>query len=425
MLRKPLLSLMLALLLAAAFCYGVGHLFRLRYQSGEVYPEYSTLRPDPLGAKAIFDALGAMPGLETHRNFRPLKKLQPPEPITLVYAGVKWDAQWTEREFQEFKTIVSNGSRAVFSFFPIERPPDFVTPKNDSAEERKEKKERPEHEKKETQKPDGKDHALEADEEASSGLLKFDEVAKRLGFRFNFLPADDAKTFDRRALKVEAGADLEAETSWHSALCFSELSGEWKVLYTCESQPVIIERQHGGGSIVLAADSFFLSNEALRSERHPRLLAHVFNGPSTIIFDEEHHGVTHQPGVMQLALKYRLQGVIAGLVLVAGLFVWKNSVRFIPAYPDETRGELPIRGKDATQGFVNLLRRTIPPADLPAACVEEWRRAPHLESDRVHVEAALAQELALPKRRRNPAALYQAISRRLERKPPTHERRTH
>ncbi|HEV7867241.1 MAG TPA: hypothetical protein VGO90_06135, partial [Chthoniobacteraceae bacterium] len=149
---------MLALLLAAAFCYGVGHLFRLRYQSGEVYPEYSTLRPDPLGAKAIYEALGAMRGLETHRNFQPLKKLQPAEPITLVYAGVQRNARWTEREFQEFKTIVSNGSRAVFSFFPIERPPDFVTPKNDSAEERKEKKERPEHEKKETQKPDGKDH---------------------------------------------------------------------------------------------------------------------------------------------------------------------------------------------------------------------------------------------------------------------------
>ena len=49
----------------------------------------------------------------------------------------------------------------------------------------------------------------------------------------------------------------------------------------CGTMPVVIERQYGNGSIVLVADSFLVSNEALRSERHPRLLARLFAGPPT------------------------------------------------------------------------------------------------------------------------------------------------
>ena len=76
MLRKPLLTLLLALLLAVGFCSGLARLFTLRYESGDVYPPYSTLRADPLGAKGIYEAVGQLRGVETRRNFQPLKKLQ-------------------------------------------------------------------------------------------------------------------------------------------------------------------------------------------------------------------------------------------------------------------------------------------------------------------------------------------------------------
>src|ERR1041385_90130 len=63
--------------------------------------------------------------------------------------------------------------------------------------------------------------------------------------------------------------------------------------------------------------------------------------------------------------KYRLHGVAAGLVLLAGLFIWKNAFSLVPAHASEQRREY-IAGKDAATGFVNLLRRSIHPRDLLA-----------------------------------------------------------
>ena len=72
MLRKPLLTLFCALALAAAFFYGVTRLFVLRYEKGDVYPPYSSLRADPLGVKGIYEALDGLSGVEASRNFRAL-----------------------------------------------------------------------------------------------------------------------------------------------------------------------------------------------------------------------------------------------------------------------------------------------------------------------------------------------------------------
>ena len=50
-----------------------------------------------------------------------------------------------------------------------------------------------------------------------------------------------------------------------------------------------------------------------------------FTGPPLVVFDEEHNGLRDNPGIASLARKYRLHGVIAGLILLAGLFVWKKA----------------------------------------------------------------------------------------------------
>ena len=113
MLRKPLLSLILALLLVGGFVYGVTRLFLLRYEVGDVYPEYSSLRSDPLGTKAIADALDALPNVDIQRNFKPLPKLQADKPVTLVYTGVPNYAVWTQPELAKFDSLVVSGSRAV------------------------------------------------------------------------------------------------------------------------------------------------------------------------------------------------------------------------------------------------------------------------------------------------------------------------
>ena len=111
------------MVLGAVFVGGLVRLFVLRYETGDVYPPYSTLRADPLGTKALAAALDDLPGLKVERNFKPLPKLDPAGPVTLVYAGVSHRDYWNERELQQFDKLVVSGSRAVFTFFPVETPP--------------------------------------------------------------------------------------------------------------------------------------------------------------------------------------------------------------------------------------------------------------------------------------------------------------
>ncbi|MDA0812249.1 MAG: hypothetical protein O3C21_07690, partial [Verrucomicrobia bacterium] len=54
---KKSLTLALVFGLAALLIAGVYEVFRLRFQAGDIFPEYSTLRADPLGAKAAFDTI--------------------------------------------------------------------------------------------------------------------------------------------------------------------------------------------------------------------------------------------------------------------------------------------------------------------------------------------------------------------------------
>ena len=54
--RAP--AILMVVLIAAALAFGVWHLLVLRFETGDVYPAYSTLRTDPLGTKVLYDALG-------------------------------------------------------------------------------------------------------------------------------------------------------------------------------------------------------------------------------------------------------------------------------------------------------------------------------------------------------------------------------
>lgn len=433
MLRKPLVIAAAAFALAALFLYGVAQLFVLRYEKGDVYPPYSTLRTDPLGTKGLYEALDRLPELSASRNFGPLPRLRPATPVTLVYAGLTHRAYWETRELSTFNELVLGGTRAVFAFVPEEqrlRSADEVSA--DEAARKKKQEARSAKRKPKGKKLGAKDREAEKkasadekkpaadadadDEDENRTLIHFKEVAGRWGFAFDYLPADKEREFNREAVRADDKARLEPKITWHTALFFKDLKPEWKVLYRCAGQPVVIERRLGRGSIVLAADSYFLSNEAMRRERHPLLLAHLFDGPPALVFDEEHLGVRNDPGIASLARKYRLHGVVAGVLLIALLFVWKNASRFIPPYRDEARDGDLVLGKESAAGFINLLRRSIKPADILPLCLAEWRKsAPHRPADRARVEELAAQEQVRPSTQRNPVATYQAIARTLSR----------
>ncbi|HWH68020.1 MAG TPA: hypothetical protein VNT26_01435, partial [Candidatus Sulfotelmatobacter sp.] len=211
---------------------------------------------------------------------------------------------------------------------------------------------------------------------------------------------------------------LPEALAWHSALVFTNLNSSWETIYARGTNPVVIERKFGAGTVVMATDSYFLSNEALRQDRHADLLAWLVGPNRRIFFDEAHLGILETSGVATLMRKYRLHGLALGLAVLAGLFIWKNSLSLVPAYPDQEQIET-VAGKEAAAGFVNLLRRNIAPRDLLNVCFAEWTKSLTRGNTQViarvdQAQAVLEAENARPQRQRNPVQAYQEICRVLK-----------
>ncbi len=349
-------SVLLAFLLIA-FLFGVGHLFVLRFQTGDVYPAYSSLRSDPLGTRVFYDSLENLADITLRRNYRFLRSFKPEPDTTLFYLGISADDYDTVPQglIKVFDRLAESGGRLVLSFLPI----------NQKHEENTKLKKEPESQKAEN---------VEGPEKSKEN----DPISIRnhwgIGFEFNQnLPVKDGSYLALDA--VSSRRDLPAVISWHSNLYFDLLDKSWQVLYSSEGYPVMIERPFGKGSLVLCADSFFISNEALRSERQPQLLAHLVGHHSNIIFDEAHFGIYKQPSVVALLRHYRFHWVFLVLAVMALMFVWKNAVYFVPPRKDDVpSGADVVSDKDYTRGLIAMLRRNIPRGEILQVCGQEWER---------------------------------------------------
>jgi hypothetical protein len=397
-------SVVLLLVLAVAFGYGVIQLFKIRFEAGDIYPPYSSLRTDPLGTKALYDSFQHL--LSAERNFKPSLNIDRRRGTTLFVLGIEPGQLRADRgEVMQLEHYVMTGGRLVVSFLPIYsaseinvRPRQAVAPGQPATKPSREKK------------------------EDDFGILLNERW--KFGLGHTALARDEANTYKPDFALKTAKDDLPSLISCHTALCFERLDPAWRVIYQRSNDcAVLIERNLGSGSIVIAADSYPFSNEALLKERQPKLLAWFGGGVDRMIFDETHLGVQENRGIAALARKYRLHGFAAGLLLLAGLFVWRYSFSLVPHYEKELerdRGDL-IAGKEAAAGFTNLLRRNIPTQDLLRVCIEEWNKScrhrvplPRLEK----VQTVIDRQNALPDRERNPIAAYQQIAQALARSAP-------
>jgi hypothetical protein len=424
MLTRRFLPWLGAILLVLAFAYGLLHLFSLRFAQGDVYPPYSSLRSDPLGTKALYDALNDVQSVQTARNFRALQQLKPEHPITLLYLGVAQEAKWGRSELRHFETLVGSGSRGVFAFAP-RQPVTPPKPKKEAEADKDAKAKADKEEKEKNSKKDGTDEKKDEDSEDEEadvpGLLSFDVVAARWGVGIGRVasakpskkkPADDIHDEKVIAKLADSKAALEPELPYRSAIYFKDLQPAWRVLYRVGEHPVLIERPWGDGTIVLTGDPYFLSNEALRNEPHPKLLAWLAGTAATIVFDEEHHGIREEMGIAALAQKYRLQGAIIALLVVVALAIWRSSVPFVRLAQDDD--EERVEGRDAAEAFSSLLRRSVSPARILDVCLQEWRKSfARSPRDVAAVEAVLAEEEARPPRDRGPVRTYRRISEAL------------
>jgi hypothetical protein len=336
---------LLFILILVAFAGGLVRLFSLRFESGDIYPVYSSFRADPLGCRAFYDSLMETGQMTVSRNLIPLDDFNANQENSLILVGAGYDFKGTVPKslFDSLDRFASGGGNLVIGYYPA----GYVKPLEKKADDK------------------GKNASDETD------------------FRIKTVDLYDVWGFSDSSQELKKGTDLAQPLSryasfglktqsWHSSLFFTDLSPQWHTVYSVYGHPVIIERAYKKGRIVLCSDSYFLSNEALKKEANPALLAFLMGDRHAVIFEESHLGIEIQPGIAGLILKYRLKGFVAALALIAFLFVWKNSSYFIPVTEQADAPEASAR--DQASGLASLYKRHIPRHEILQRCVDEWEK---------------------------------------------------
>ena len=346
--RRRLLNLA-ALLALPLFVLAIVRLFAIRFETGDVFPPYSSLRTDPLGSAIWYGSLRRLPGHYVSRNKRSLAHVGIGRDTTLFLLGVR-TLNLTREEEKRLEHFLRAGGRLVLTFFPSFASPAPETPGQNAAA---------------TPRPT-------PTPASTPNGVSLRQMLATWGVEFEMVRQPNEKRF---ASLAQPGWPLGPRLSWHSGIYFTPKSKEWQTVYTCEKRPVILERTFGEGSIVLAGDSFFVSNEALLVERHPALLAWLAGSGQQMIFDESHLDIREELGVVSLLRKYRLSGLVIAFLILVGLWLWHNAsgaLAFRRAPSEDPPG---VSGRDSFSGLVTLLRRGIASEQLVETCLTQWRRS--------------------------------------------------
>lgn len=363
---------MMALLCGVLFTAGLTQLFLLRFEAGNIYPTYSSLRSDPLGTRALFESLNRMSADSAGRNYRPWHQIEPDQKTTLIMAGLGHTGLYFKRKNMEklLERLAQSGGRLVMT---------FSASSIGRKEENSDTSQPNESQQKETAAdPDPIEEFVEEEAVEDDATAEWDGMGapygmKALGIRINSISkAPEKDVAVRFAGKTEI---LPLKIPWRSPLYFEPRHNSWETLYTWQNAPVVVQRPWGKGWVVMAADSYLLSNEALRNHRATGFLAWLAVPGQKIIFDEFHKGLVKQPGVAGLARQYRLHGVFVALLVVTVLFVWRQAAIFVPTVQSEKEAldAPPTAGRDTSQGMVHLLQQHIGPKALLEVCFQTWK----------------------------------------------------
>jgi hypothetical protein len=368
--RKTILLSAVAVLLVL-FAVGLLELVALRFEAGDIYPPYSTLRSDPLGAKAFYDSLAALDGVSVRRNYLPQEQLLPlmqgPNREALVYLGADEYSQAAslgEKKPRDYAEMLDNfvapGGRLVVAFAPDEAA---VTTSQPSAGTRSQTR------------PAGAHSGANATGHTMRGLMA--KLGASLSAGRKISAEDSPAVTDEKALPTAGNESLVEPLTWKSDLYFEIADKSWATILKRDGHPVIIERPFGKGSVVLCSDSYFVSNEAMLNQRRPALLSWLLGSAGEIVFDETHLGSVQETGLAALARKYNMGYVALALLIVGVLAIWRGNSSFVPR--DEalvaglSGGE--VAGKGSWAAMVNLLRTAIGPGEIMTTCLAEWNKA--------------------------------------------------
>lgn len=395
---KPVLARVLLVLAAVGLAWAVWRLLDLRFTTGDIYPQGSTFRADPLGGRAYFESLQRLPGPKVSRSLEPVHRLGNGADTTLfLLSSDPLDREWlSSRNAGELDDFLAQGGRLVITVNEstlstmelgtnlwIGTPPPGAT---------------------------------------NVGGWPFGtSLAFHWRFAFTLVPSTNSTNVTIVTGTAAAAPELPRTLPWPASLRLAGLDTNWTALYADEHGPVLATRASGKGWIILSSSDHFHGNGALRTDRNPALLAWLPGPSSRIVFDETHLGTELNPGIMTLARRYRLHGLGAGLLLLAALFIWQQASSLVPRHDDEAAAGEAVTAQDSAAGFLNLLRRAVPVAELVPRCFDAWRHSvgrtrPDLAPRIAAMQDLVNLENARPPKARNPLEVYRRLTALLHRR---------
>ncbi len=341
-----------ALLVVGLLVAGLHSLISLRFRSGDIYPDYSTYRAGPRGTKILYRALKESPGVRVERLLKSWDMSEKGQDVSVMMLGSNQGVLHGGFH-DDWASFLHSGGRLVVALSPGGMGAFW----ND-----------------EPLAEDGEQSEEETDTDEAddvSTVVERTPEPELAGIEIASLTTNELNALDARYLAV---SETDGESvPWMGMRYFKDPGPDWTVLYRFNGNPVVVERSWSRGTLVLLSDSYLFSNEAMVLDRHTPVLLDLIGPARRIVFSERHLGVVSQEGIMMLAARYRMRGVLVALLALAGLFVWQRTSSFIPRYEDEV-------GEDNTvgawvgsgEGFTNLLLRYIPPKQILPTMVDEW-----------------------------------------------------
>jgi hypothetical protein len=403
-------SVLALLALAALLAVGLGHVFQRRV-ARDLYPVYSSFRADPLGTRALHDALVSVPTLAVDRSLEPLARLPARPARTLLLLGVqRYDlAETPADDFAALDAALRAGSRVVLCLQGVNLDPTTELEKDASTRDelKKARKAQDEARKEAAKNPDAKPDEPKEKRDRSSEKKPAKpkhppvDAPARWGFAI-----EEQRDHDDVLTSRPGAPALPADYRWGSDLVVKPAAAtDWRPVIERDGKPLVAERTVGLGTLVVVTDAYAVSNEALQRQRATVFLSWLVGPHRQVVFDESHLGVREDPGIAALARRYGLMPAFALCGLLALLFIWRRAAAFVPPPPATAVTTLDYR---PTSSLTALLRRAVPSAQLLPTCLAEWRRTARA-GDIARVEDALAAH-------RDPVSGYNAAVAALRRR---------
>lgn len=389
---KKNFNAMVLIAMLALLMFGVADIFSLRFSRGDLYPRYSSLRPDPFGCKALYESLEEI-GIDVERTFNPIDAISDNEKTTLIRTGIH--AFRDPIDAKALRDFAFEGGHFIAFFAPDaparlkkrksikkntetanESDKSTCDTKSDKIKKKNNKDEKPD--KQIVEKSSNRDNKKSNCEIPEKCFFDFmDETGFKIRARRE---SEDEKAIVRLAVptkKYKTAKFKSFPTFSRNYFIFSDPS-KWDVIFTENKLPVLATRKFGKGRITICVSSYIVSNEGLAKLKNAKLLSHIIPPGRKTLFDEHYLGLHQVKNIAWLFKKYKLQLLIANLILAAGFFVWRNmasmsniSTKPSSAYYDTETVESDFSNSD---GLRNLIKRSVKTKELTRVCVSEWMK---------------------------------------------------